>query len=196
MIGNSSTSWGWPQRLLHWVGAALILGMLGLGFYMVNFEDSVLDRLILTQTHKSFGFVAFVLALLRIGWRLATPTPALPAHMSPLERRAAHASHLALYVLIVLMPLSGWLMASASPLNDADAYPMQIRNMVFELFELPDPFQPGDKALSEWLKAVHLWSGIALSALVTVHVAAAVKHQSIDRDGLIRRMIAGTPVRG
>ncbi|HUF56183.1 MAG TPA: cytochrome b [Thermohalobaculum sp.] len=188
---NSDRSWGWPARLLHWLSAAVILFMLGLGFYMANFVQSMITQLELTQLHKSIGFVAFVLAVIRIGWRLANPAPALPRHMSPLERRLAHGSHFLLYVLIVVMPVSGWLMASASPLNDADAYPVQIRNMVFGLFELPDPWQPGDEALSEALWTVHFGAGVLLSVLVLGHIAAAVKHQSIDRDGLIRRMILG-----
>ena len=188
---NTADSWGWPARLLHWLSAGVILFLLGLGFYMANFVQSMITQLELTQLHKSFGFVAFVLAVIRIGWRLVNRAPALPAHMSPLERRLAHASHLMLYVLIVVMPVSGWLMASASPLNDADAYPVQIRNMVFGLFELPDPWQPGNEALSDALWGVHFGSGLVLSVLVLGHVAAAVKHQSIDRDGLIRRMILG-----
>lgn len=190
-LRNSEQSWGWPARLLHWLSAGVILFLLGLGFYMANFVPSVFDRLELTQLHKSFGFVAFVLAAVRIGWRLANRAPALPAHMSPLERRLAHASHGLLYVLIMVMPISGWLMASASPLNDADAYPVQIPNMVFGLFELPDPWQPGDEALSDALWAIHFGAGALLSVLVLGHIAAAIKHQSIDRDGLIRRMILG-----
>jgi cytochrome b561 len=82
-------------------------------------------------------------------------------------------------------------MASASPLNDPGAYPFQVKNMVFGLFELPDPYPEGSKALSEWLARVHFWLAMALTALLGVHVAAALKHQYVDRDGLLRRMIAG-----
>ena len=190
-LRNTEESWGWPARLMHWAGALLVIGMLGLGFYMVNFVDSMIDRLNLTQIHKSFGFVVFMLALTRVIWRLANPTPAAPSHMGPAERALAHGVHIALYVLMIAMPLTGWLMASSSPLNDVDAYPFQIKNMVFGLFELPDPFQPGDKALSKALAQVHFYTGLALSVIVAGHILAAIKHQSIDRDGLIRRMIRG-----
>lgn len=190
-LRNTRESWGWPARLLHWLMAGLILFMLGLGFYMSNFVQSLIDRLELTQIHKSFGFVVFVLALVRIGWRLANPTPALPAHMGRLERRLAHGVHALIYVLVIVMPVTGWLMASSSPLNDPDAYPFRIPNMVFELFELPDPYPIGDKALSETFLTIHLWSGVALGVLILGHMLAAIKHQSIDRDGLIRRMLLG-----
>lgn len=190
-VRNTGASWGWPARLLHWTGAALILFMLGLGFWTANFVPSLITELTLTQLHKSWGFVAFVLALVRVGWRWANQAPALPAGMPRWERHAARASHLLLYLLIVAMPLTGWLYASASPLNDPDNYPFQIKNMVFDLFELPDPFQPGSKALAETLGAVHFWTGVALSALIALHAAAALKHQFRDRDGLLRRMILG-----
>lgn len=190
-VRNTRQSWGWPARLLHWAGAGLVLFMLGLGVYMVNFTPSLIDRLELTQLHKSLGTVAFALALVRIAWRLVNPTPVLPGQMGPAERRLAHGVHALLYVLVVAMPVTGWLMASASPINDADAVPFRIPNEVFGLFELPDPYPTGDKALSETYGAIHFWCAVALGVLVAGHILAAIKHQSIDRDGLIRRMILG-----
>ena len=177
--------------MLHWLVAVLVLYQLGLGFYMVNLTGSVMRRFELTQLHKSIGVVVLVLAVVRVGWRLANRTPALPGRMSPLERRLARTSHALLYALLVALPVSGWLMASASPLNDADAVPFQIRNMVFGLFALPDPFQPGGQALSEAVWWMHAGAAALLAVLVLGHAGAAIKHQSIDRDGLIRRMILG-----
>jgi cytochrome b561 len=191
-LKNSKTGWGWPARLLHWSIAGLILFMLGVGFYMVEIiGDDLIQRYQLTQTHKSWGFVVFSLALIRVVWRLVNPTPAMPAGMSRLERAAAHGAHLALYVLMIALPVTGWLMASASPLNDAGAYPMQVKNMVFGLFELPDPIAPGDKALSDRLADLHAYLALAMAVLLSIHAAAAIRHQFFKRDGLIRRMILG-----
>jgi cytochrome b561 len=191
---NSETSWGWPARLLHWAMAVLMIGLLGVGFYMVEVlgNTDLVARFQLTQTHKSFGFVVFVLALVRIAWRWRSPAvPADPAAAKPWENTAARAAHLALYALMLWLPLTGWLMASASPLNDPGAYPMQIRNMVFGLFEMPDPISPGDRGLEALFKQLHLGGAIALAALLVVHAGAALKHHFVHRDDVLKRMTLG-----
>ncbi|MEL6479637.1 MAG: cytochrome b [Pseudomonadota bacterium] len=184
---NTIAGWGWPARLLHWASAGVILFMLGLGVYMTNFVDDVYAQFGLFQTHKSWGFVAFTLGVLRIGWRLANPSPALPDGMSALERIGAKAGHLALYVLVIAMPLTGWLTATASPLQDSYG----IKNMVFGLFEMPDPIVPGTQALEDLFSTMHLACGIALTALILGHAAVALRHQFVKRDGLLRRMVLG-----
>jgi cytochrome b561 len=191
-LTNTAEGWGWPARLLHWGMAALILGLLGVGWFMVNIvgtNDLVL-RYQLTQMHKSFGVVVFALALVRLGWRAANATPA-EADGAAWQKAAARGAHLALYALMLLLPLSGWLMASASPLNDPGAFPFQIRNMVFGLFELPDPFAVGDRGLELTLKAVHLWSAIGMAVLLTVHAVAALAHHLVRRDRVLLRMLRG-----
>lgn len=190
-IRNTAGGWGWLARAFHWVMAVLIVGSLGVGFYMVEVVgDDLIQRFELTQLHKSFGFVIFCLAVARVVWRLANPTPTL-AGLPAWQRAASHVSHFGLYALILAMPITGWLMATSSPLNDPDAYPMQVKNMVFGLFALPDPYPEGDKALSETFAAIHFWLAITLSALLAVHVAAALKHHLIDKDNVLRRMVTG-----
>ncbi len=191
-LRNTADSWGWPARLLHWAMAALIVGMLGFGFWLsFGFNPGDPAKMDLVQLHKSFGFAVFALACLRLAWRAVNPAPALPAGMSGFERTASHGVHLTLYGLMFAMPLSGWLMASASRFNDADNYPMQIRNMVFGLFELPDPIDPGSDNLTELFAAVHFYVGLALVVVLGLHVAGAVKHALIARDGVMRRMLLG-----
>lgn len=184
---NTARVWGWPARLLHWAMAGLILFMLGLGFYTAEIVTDMYEQFGLVQLHKSWGFVAFALGLLRLGWRLVNPAPAMPAHMPAIERFVAHAGHALLYVLMIGLPLSGWLMASASPLQEM----YSIKNMVFGLFELPDPFQPGGEDLAAFFGAVHFWCAIALIAVLVGHAGAALKHHFVDRDEVLRRMTSG-----
>ncbi|MHA3976411.1 cytochrome b [Halovulum sp. GXIMD14794] len=184
--------WGWPTRAVHWSMAALILGMLGLGFWMSRVEQDLLLQFDLIQRHKSFGTMVFALACLRIAWRASQRArPSDPVEMPSWQRQAARLSHLALYALMLALPLSGWLMASASPLNDADALPFQIPNMVFGLFELPDPFPKGSEALAARLRRLHGILALGLALLLGLHVAAALKHHFADRDPVLRRMLRG-----
>jgi len=183
-IRNSATGWGWPARLLHWLVALLIVINSVIGVYM---DTNRIEDYELIQTHKSWGFAIFTLALLRILWRLLNPqTPALPEVMPRWQRRASALTHLALYVLIVAVPISGWLMVSASPLQD-----MGVRNMVFGLFEMPDPFPTGDARLTARLVDVHYALWYALTAVVGLHAAAALHHHFVQRDRVLARMILG-----
>lgn len=184
---NTATGWGWPARLLHWGIALIVIFLLGLGYYMAEFVSDVYLQFDLTQLHKSWGFVVFALTLLRLLWRLANPAPPLPAGTGPLARALASGGHAALYLLLIALPVSGWLMASASDLQEL----YNVKNMVFGLFEMPDPFQPGDKALSVTFGAIHFWCAVAMTVLLLGHAGAALKHHFIDRDAVLRRMIRG-----
>jgi len=160
---TTSTGWGLVTRLFHWIMAFMIIMSLFFGIYMVNFETDIIAQFEATQRHKSFGFVIFVLACLRVLWRWRSPAaPALPATMPRWQVLASHISHKMLYLLMFWMPLSGWLMASASPLNNADAY-IQVKNKVFGLFELPDPFPVGSDALMSPFHWAHYVGGILIT---------------------------------
>ena len=181
---NNTKSWGALARLLHWAMAALIFFMIGFGVYMVNFVENPLAQFPLYQTHKSWGFVAFVLVLARLTWRLANRAhPVLP-EMSRLEAFAARAGHIGLYALMIIMPISGWLMASASPLQDL----FGIKNEVFGLFEMPDPFVPGDEGLEAIFSTIHFLGAIAFVVLILGHAAAALRHHFVKRDDVLARM--------
>ncbi len=154
---------------------------------MVNLVEDVARQFALYQTHKSWGFVIFALALVRIAWRLTHPAPPLPADMCRLEAVLARGAHLALYLLMLMMPLSGWLMASASTLQEQ----FGLRNMVFGLFALPDPVQPGSEPLEALFRSIHVWSALAMAVILAAHVAAALRHHFIRRDAVLRRMLLG-----
>lgn len=186
-LKNTDKSWGALSRLLHWAMAGLILFMLGFGYYMVNLVENPLEQFPLYQTHKSWGFVIFVLVLARLAWRLGNRAhPVLP-EMSTLERFAARTGHWGLYGLMIMMPVTGWLMSTASPLQDL----FGIRNQVFGLFEMPDPFVPGDEGVEEIFSTLHFFGAIALGLLVLLHAGAALYHHFGKRDDVLKRMTWG-----
>ena len=190
-LKNTTDGWGWLARLLHWSIALLILGLLGVGFYMSNIEKDLIKIYNLTQTHKSFGFVVFVLAVIRVIWRFANrQTPKMPSTMPRWQVVASEASHWALYILMFALPLSGWLMASASPLNDDGGF-ITIKNMVFGLFEMPDPIAPGNQNLTERFHQLHIFCALALCGVLIIHTAAALKHHLFEKDRIFMRMIVG-----
>ncbi len=164
---------------LHWVLALMILGSLGVGATMTELPFSP-QRLKLYNWHKWAGITILVLSAGRLLWRLSHRPPADPP-MPAWQRRAAHATHAALYLLFFAVPLVGWAYSSAA------GFPI----VLFGVLPLPD-FVPADEALAEMLKPWHGRLAYLLTALVVLHVAAAVKHQLIDRDGLLWRM---APVR-
>jgi cytochrome b561 len=191
MIRNTPTGYGWPAIAFHWTMAVLIVFMLALGIYM--HEQPLTDPATfqLYQLHKSIGFVVLALAALRILWRFANPAPKLPDGMKSWEKAAAHLGHAGLYALMFALPLSGWLMVSASPWG--------IPTVVFNVLpvpHLPVPGFLGSKEEAEaLLKSVHALAAYFLIALLVVHIAAALKHHFINRDATLRRMSPIAPVR-
>jgi len=183
---DTATSWGWVARLLHWVMAVLIFYQLTLGFRMIQVAD-LAERFRLTQVHKSWGTVIFALAVLRVAWRLSGRRHPGPARGTPAwQVRAAAASHLLLYIFMLLMPVSGWIMASASPTQDL----LGIENLVFGRFALPDPWVPGVARVERAAAAVHLATAVGLATVLAIHVAAALKHL-VEGDDVVARMTIG-----
>lgn len=165
-----------PAVALHWLIALLIFAGFGLGQYMTDLALSP-EKLRLYSWHKWLGVTIFGLVLIRVLWRLAHPPPALPPGMAAWQRRAAAASHLLLYGLMLAIPLSGWLYSSASG----------VPTVLYGWWRLPDLLSR-DAETAAVLKLIHVSLNNALAALVLLHVAAAIKHQWVDRDGLLSRM--------
>ena len=186
-LRDSPSRW-WPvSRALHWTMAALILFQLGLGLWMTR-RDDLLVRFAWTQTHKSWGTVIFLLALVRILWRLANRRrPAPPGDMPRWQARAARISHGLLYLGMIVLPVSGWVMASASPTQDL----LGMQNRVFDRWPLPDPWVPGDAAVGAAAHAGHAAAAFCLAAVLAVHAGAALWHHFARRDRVLRAMIRG-----
>ncbi len=168
---------------LHWLLGILIVGLFVVGLYMTSLPFSP-QRLKLYNWHKWAGVLVLTLSFVRLMWRLTHRPPALPASvaaaMPAWQHRAHHGTHGALYVLFFAVPLLGWAYSSAA------GYPI----VLFGALPLPD-FVPVDKALAAAIKPFHELTAFALAALVLAHVGAALKHQFLDRDGLIGRMLPG-----
>lgn len=169
-------------QALHWLMAALLLGLVSLGLYMHELPLSP-RKLQLYSYHKWAGVTAFVLVLVRLAWRATHRPPALPQGISPAVRTAASAGHALLYLLMIAIPLSGWLMSSAKG----------FQTVWFGVLPIPD-LVGKDAALGETLRAVHEYLNLTLIVVALGHVAAALKHQFIDRDGLLHRMWPGRTV--
>jgi cytochrome b561 len=174
----------WPRalRLLHWASAVLVVAALGLGAYMVQLVEDPAERFDLTQTHKTIGVVVLALTVLRLCLRALATAP--QRELAPLL--AAKAMHAGLYALLLLLPLSGWQMATTTP--------VRVPTVVFGLVALPYPLAP-DLAMYRLAHAIHLTAAIALAVLVLLHGAAALAHALYRRRSFRRAMRFGTGTR-
>jgi cytochrome b561 len=161
---------------LHWLLALAILGSFSLGLYMADLPLSP-QRVKLFNWHKWAGVTILALSALRLLWRL-THRPPADVPMPTWQQRASHVAHRALYLLFFAVPLAGWAYSSAA------GFPI----VWFGVLPLPD-FVPVDKALAEAIKPLHGALAWALIGVAALHIAAALKHQFVDRDGLIDRML-------
>jgi cytochrome b561 len=167
-----------PSRLLHWLMAVLVLAMLFIGVAMVA---SPQRYGLLVAIHKPLGIAILILVVIRFVNRLINRPPPLPATLPPIQRLAAHASHIVLYALMFVMPLVGWGMLSAG------GYPI----VLFGAWELP-PILPPEAALYAALRQVHTVLAYLLFATFLAHLAAALFHGLIRRDGVLESMASLT----
>ncbi len=162
-------------RLLHWAMAVMILAMLLIGIGMVA---SVSERYeLLVSLHRPLGIAILILVVIRFLYRQFNPPPGLPATLPPVLRLAAKASHFLLYGLMLVLPLLGWGMLSAA------AYPI----VLFGALQLP-PILPQNLALYGWLRPLHTELAYLLFATFLAHLAAALFHGAIRRDGVLSSM--------
>jgi cytochrome b561 len=163
------------QRLLHWLMAVCILAMLFIGAGMVS---TIMPKFLpLISIHKSLGIAILVLALIRLAVRVRYGAPSLPADLPEPMKLAAYLSHYALYALMIVIPLLGWGMLSAA------AYPIVLIGGV----RLPAILSPSD-SLHTLLWDAHFYLAFAFFALILLHVAAALFHALVRRDGVFETM--------
>jgi cytochrome b561 len=157
--------------------AALILAQIALGLTAASWRVSP-AKLELFFWHKSTGMLILALVALRLLWRLANPTPALPSGMAAWERAAARLSDVLLYVLMVALPVTGWIVNSAS----------NVPFRIFWLIPLPAIVAP-DKPTAELAASVHGGLFLLLALVLVAHIGAALRHHYVKRDTVLARML-------
>ena len=175
-LRNDAGRWGAISLALHWGTAVLVVAMAALGLWMTSLEPSMF-KLKVYALHKSLGLTALGLTGLRIAWLLLGRRPAMVPGPR-WQRLAAIGSHAGLYVLLLLVPLSGWWY------NSTAGFPLRW----FGLFALP-PLGGADAALKAIARERHEWLFYTLAALVLLHVAAALWHHFHLRDATLSRML-------
>ena len=164
-------------KVLHWLMAVLLFGLLALGFTMTDLPLSP-RKLQLYSWHKWAGVTVFLLVLVRLAWRVTHRPPPLPEHMPKVMQLAAHAGHVLLYALMIAIPLSGWLMSSAKG----------FQTVWFGVLPIPDLLDK-NRELGDLLQTVHLSLNLLFVAVIVGHIGAALKHHFIDRDDVLTRML-------
>jgi cytochrome b561 len=177
VLRNTPDRFGLVARAFHWLTLLLLIGSFTLGLSMVNMPLSP-RKLEFYSWHKWVGVTVFLLVILRLVWRLANPVPAQPASVPSWQRRAAALSHAALYTVLIVMPVTGWIMSSA----------LNLPVVYLGLIHIPSPFGV-DRALGEAMKLVHFGLALTLLVLVSIHVLAALYHHFVLRDDVLRRML-------
>jgi cytochrome b561 len=177
LIGNTPERFGAVSKTLHWLTLVLLIAAFTLAISMVNMPFSP-RKLEFYSWHKWVGVTIFLLAVIRLAWRLANPVPRQPDRLPPWQRSLAASSHAALYAVLIVMPVTGWIMSSA----------LNLPVVYLGLVPIPSPFGV-DRALGESMKVVHLSLAVLLLALVSIHVLAALYHHFVLRDDVLRRML-------
>jgi cytochrome b561 len=173
--GQASQRYTWPAILLHWTIAVLIIGMVGLGWYMLSIEDTPGSDWFF-NLHKSIGLVLVLLILLRVGWRINHRPHALPLTIPRGQATASTASHILLYITMIALPIIGIGGAIFSK-----------SGLILFGLVLP-PFAEPNHDVSEIFFSVHSFTAWILVVLVSIHVLAALKHLAINKDGVFQRM--------
>ncbi len=183
-MARSLTRYSIVAIVLHWLIALLIFANIGLAWTFQNIPKG-LTEYNLIQLHKSFGITVLLLSVLRLAWRLVNPPPPEPP-MPRWQLIASQVVHWGFYVIMIGMPLSGWVMVSASPLN--------LPTLLYKTIPWPhlgfihDLPVGAKKVWGHWGEAAHGLLAKLAYALIVLHIGGALKHQFLDRDNLIARM--------
>jgi cytochrome b561 len=173
----STPSYDGVQRAFHWIMAAVIFLAIAAGVGATFLEKGSPERAQVFMIHRSLGMTALALVAFRVVYRLIAGAPPHTEPLGRLTNLAAHAGHLALYFLMIALPVTGYLLTAAA------GRPVPW----FGLFEWPN-FAPQDKALAASASQAHYWLAWAIGAVLVLHLAAVVWHRYVKRDGVLARM--------
>lgn len=193
MLRNTPDRWGLVTRSLHWLMAAMIFVQLPLGFLMVDAYDAwqaghgdpalVMQ---LSRAHNTNGFLILLLVMLRLSWRLGTPSPELPGALVAWQRFVARVTHMALYALLFLFPLSGWAALSAW----TGDFPIYFFGWD-DVFRIVPQAAPGSPFTSDLFGEIHETCWKIGAVILLLHISAALWHEFIRNDGALSRMWRG-----
>lgn len=176
-LRDTTTQFGLVTRGLHWLLTLMIVGMLGLGWYMTDLPKHDPLRHELMNLHKATGVIVLGLVVIFVLWRLFNPRPS-NADLPAWQRILARDTHLGIYAAIVVQPLSGLFMTTAS------GHPPS----VYGWFVFPQ-FLPKDKGLAKALVTLHLWLPYLIAVLIGLHILASLYHHFVRRDNVLKRML-------
>lgn len=174
---NDTLRYGAVAQIFHWLIVVLVIAQ----FVLAGIAEGLplgVAKIAMLARHKSVGITILGLMLLRLLWRSLNPHPLMPDTIPQWQRRIAHIVHALLYALLIITPMFGWLMSSARN------FPVSW----FGLVTLPDLIQP-DQAVYDFFHKGHKILAASLLIIITLHVAAALKHHFMDRDNVLRRML-------
>ncbi len=178
MLRNTPARYGIVSKCLHWLLAAMMLGLGWLGWYMVDlsyFDPWYHDAL---EWHKALGVLVLAVAVVKAGWVLRSPLPELQGDLPGWQRIAARTVHVALFASTLLLPLTGYIIST----SDGKGVSM------FGLFDVP-ALLPRDTGMRDRAIELHFYLAYAMLSLACAHALAALKHQFVNRDGTLARML-------
>lgn len=181
MLQNTHDRYGFLSKFLHWVMAAMIVALIAVGYYMTGLDKEDPGRINIYNMHKAVGALTLMLLILRIVWLRLSPAPELPGVFSDKEKRVTKGMQSLLYLLMVLVPVSGYVMSTAA------GYPVSF----FGLFDMPVLLEK-NKPLADFAHEAHGLMAYATLAFVALHMAGAVKHRLLSRGSdadVLQRML-------
>ncbi len=178
MLKNTANAFGSFVKVMHWLTAVLVIGMLIFGFFLESFSDSLKGSMI--ALHKSIGLTILLLIVLRLIWRIFNKQPGYPLTIPKWEQFCARSVHYLFYIILIFMPATGWLMSSLG------GHKVEFWN----LWNWQLPLSP-NRTLAGYFFNTHKILAFIIIGLLVLHVAAALKHHFIEKNNLLRRMLPG-----
>jgi len=176
-LKNTAEQYGSLSKFFHWTVAIMVVALLTVGFIMDDISDKAL-KMQVYNIHKLIGLSVLLLMIMRLLWRLNNVLPEYPPTVPKWARKAARATHDLLYLVLIIMPLSGWIMSSAA------GHPPHLGS-----WSLGIPGLTANKTLAQYGNSLHYVLAWAIPSLILLHIGAALKHHFMDKDEVLLRML-------
>lgn len=178
MIKNSNQGFGVVAKCMHWAIALLIIGLIWLGWHMVDlsYYDSWYNGSL--SLHKALGMIALGMAVCKMVWLLVSPTPRELPSLKIWEHRVSRIVHWILLLSMFVIPVSGYFISTSKGTGIS----------IFDWFEIPALFSISESTRDLAID-IHYYAAYTILVIVVIHAAAALKHQFIDKDGTLKRML-------